>query len=80
MNSLTLQSLINELNNLIQNGVDPETPIHISYPYGDYWNTQVAPSINYVEEGKVKYSSYHNMDKIDENDEEDSKLVIILSQ
>lgn len=43
---------------------DENMIVHISYGYGDYWHTQVAPSVNYVEEGLVEYSQYHQMDKV----------------
>ena len=43
---------------------DPEMEVHITYGYGDYWNSQVAPKVGYVEEGKVEYSEYHRMDKL----------------
>ena len=47
---------------------DPEMEVHISYGYGDYWNTTVAPKAGYVEEGRVEYSEYHRMDKLVESD------------
>ena len=47
---------------------DENMIVHISYGYGDYWHTQVAPSVNYVEEGLVEYSTYHQMDKVFDTD------------
>ena len=49
---------------------DPEMEVHTCYGYGDYWRTQVAPKVGYVEEAKVAYSEYHRMDKLVEDDEE----------
>ena len=58
---------VKELIEILQE-YDPEMTVHISYGYGDYWRTQVAPSVNYVEEGKVEYSEYHRMDRLVETD------------
>jgi len=61
-------------------GYDDNTPVHISYNFGDYWRTQVAPKATDVELQMVKYSDYHSMDKIDEDgDEEDCREVLVLS-
>ncbi len=46
-----------------------DAEVHFSYNYGDHWRTQVAPTVDRVEEGCVKYSDYHSMDKV--VDEED---------
>ena len=45
--------------------------VHFSYNYGDHWHTQVAPTVESVEEGAVKYSNYHSMDKVVDTDDED---------
>mgnify|MGYP003335365195 FL=1 len=50
-------------------GFDPEMEVHTSYGYGDYWRTQVAPKVGYIEEAKVEYSEYHRMDKLVEDDD-----------
>jgi hypothetical protein len=43
--------------------------VHFSYNYGDHWHTQVAPRVSEVDEGVVKYSDYHRMDKmVDDED------------
>ena len=48
---------------------DPEAEVHFSYNYGDHWRTQVAPTVDSVEEGVVEYSGYHSMDKmVDDED------------
>ena len=49
---------------------DPEMEVHTSYGYGDYWRTQVAPKVGYVEEAKVEYSEYHRMDKLVEDEDD----------
>ena len=51
-------------------GFDPEMEVHTSYGYGDYWRTQVAPKVGYVEEAKVEYSEYHRMDKLVEDEDD----------
>ena len=53
--------------------------VKFSYTAPDYWRTQVAADINDAEEGYVKYSDYHRMSKVDEDGDEDSKTVILLS-
>ena len=50
--------------------MDQEADVHFSYNYGDHWRTTVAPTVDTVEEGVVKYSDYHSMDKM-VDDEED---------
>jgi hypothetical protein len=59
--------------------MDPEAEVHFSYNYGDHWRTQVAPSVDSVEEGVVEFSDYHRMDKMveeyeDQFDEETGDL------
>jgi hypothetical protein len=73
---MLVKDLIEELKNF-----DENTEVHLSYNYGDHWHTQVAPVIKYVNEEKVKYSSYHSMDKVvdDEDESEEVKSVIVLS-
>jgi hypothetical protein len=63
---MTVQELMNQLGFM-----DPNAEVHFQYSYGDHWHTQVAPSVNHVEEGIVKYSSYHQMDKVVEVDYDD---------
>jgi len=49
--------------------MDAEAEVHFSYNYGDHWRTQVAPTVDSVEEGVVEYSVYHSMDKmVDDED------------
>jgi len=50
--------------------MDLEAEVHFSYNYGDHWRTQVAPSVDSVEEGVVEFSDYHRMDKMVEEYED----------
>ena len=54
--------------------LDPNAEVHFSYNYGDHWRTEVAPKVDSVLEGVVKYSDYHRMDKMvdDEDFDEDN--------
>ena len=68
--------------------MNPDAEVHFTYNYGDHWRTQVAPTVDTVEEGVVEYSSYHSMDKmIDDEDcydeetgdyKEGTKQVVVL--
>ena len=49
---------------------DPNAEVHFSYNYGDHWRTTVAPEVSEVFEGSVTYSSYHQMPKLVEQDED----------
>ena len=49
--------------------LDPNAEVHFSYNYGDHWRTEVAPRVGSVLEGVVKYSEYHRMDKLVDEDE-----------
>ena len=51
--------------------LDPNAEVHFSYNYGDHWRTQVAPTVDTVEEGMVKHSAYHSMDKMVDEEEFD---------
>jgi hypothetical protein len=57
---------------------DQTLEVKFSYNSGDYWRTQIAKDIETVETGLVEYSDYHRMDKVVENDE-DGTLVLLLS-
>jgi len=48
--------------------------VKFAYNYGDYWSTQVAADVDSVEQGEVKYSDYHQMDKVVETDDEDVEV------
>lgn len=56
---MTVAELIEQLKRM-----DSDTEVHFCYNYKDHWHTQVAPTVSTVEEGLVKYSEYHLMDKI----------------
>ena len=56
---------------------DQTLEVKFSYNSGDYWRTQVAKDIETGETGLVDYSDYHRMDKVVENDE-DGTLVLLL--
>jgi hypothetical protein len=77
-NSISIQELINQLQSHIDNGVDPETEVKFSYDYGDHWHTLVCGNINSVDMEPVKYSDYHQMDKLVDDIEDMDKEIIIL--
>ena len=72
---MTVKELIESLE-----GFDPNMEVKFAYNYGDYWGTEVASRIGDVDEGQVRYSDYHRMDKVtDYDDEADNiKTVVIL--
>lgn len=77
---MTVRELINELE-----FYDDNMEVEFAYNYGDYWNTTVCKTIKDIDTGYVEYSSYHRMDKlVDEDDDEeetdtaDKKEVLIL--
>ena len=74
---MTVKELIESLE-----GFDPNMEVKFAYNYGDYWKTEVASNVRDVDEGMVKYSDYHRMDKVvdDEGDEEEfyTKTVVII--
>jgi hypothetical protein len=45
-----------------------DAEVHFQYGYGDYWRTQVAPTVGSVEMGIVEFSDYHRMPKVVEPD------------
>ena len=49
--------------------LDPNAEVHFSYNYGDHWRTEVAPRVGSGLEGMVKYSEYHRMDRLVDEDE-----------
>ena len=67
--------------------LDPNAEVHFSYNYGDHWRTEVAPNVSQLDEGLVKYSEYHRMDKLmdenemyeEEGDFEGTRRVVVLS-
>lgn len=79
---MLVKDLIAELANM-----NPEAEVHFTYNYGDHWRTEVAPTVFSVTEGLVKYSGYHGMDKLmdeddmheDEGDFEGTRRVVVIS-
>ena len=61
---MNVRQLIEQLQSM-----NPDAEVHFSYNYGDHWRTQVAPTVDRVDEGVVEYSGYHSMDKmVDDED------------
>lgn len=78
MKAMTVRELIERLENID----DKELPVGFSYNYGDHWRTQVVADVTDADESEVIYSSYHNMNKManDENDDPDNfKMMVVLS-
>ena len=64
---MRVKELIEELENF-----DPESEVMFSYGYGDYWRTTVAAPAEYIDEGLVTYSAYHQQDKVVEMDDDET--------
>jgi hypothetical protein len=62
---MTVDELIAELQLMPK-----DAEVHFAYNYGDHWRTQVAPTVDSVDMGKVKFSDYHRMPKVDEGDDD----------
>ena len=62
---------------------DPEAEVLFGYDYGDYIHTQVAASIEDVEEQDVQYSDQHNMKRVLDPDHEEAadlyETVVLIS-
>ena len=79
---MQVKDLIEQLRSM-----NPDAEVHFSYNYGDHWSTQVAPTVDTVDEGLVKYSDYHRMDRLmdedemieDEGDFEGTRRVVVIS-
>ena len=78
---MKVKDLIEQLQSM-----NPEAEVHFTYCYGDHWRTQVAPTVDLVQEGLVKYSEYHRMDELmdedemieDEGDFEGTRRVVVI--
>ena len=78
---MQVKDLIEQLQSM-----NPVAEVHFTYCYGDHWRTQVAPTVDLVQEGLVKYSAYHSMDKLmdenemheDEGDYEGTRRVVVI--
>ena len=79
---MQVKDLIEQLRSM-----NPDAEVHFSYNYGDHWSTQVAPTVDTVDEGLVKYSDYHRRDRLmdedemieDEGDFEGTRRVVVIS-
>jgi hypothetical protein len=69
---------VNELKEYLEQ-FDGEMEVKFSYTSSDYWRTQVAQDISDVEEGYVTYSDYHRMNKVSEDQDDDTERVVLLS-
>lgn len=70
---MTVKELISTLEDF-----DPSMEVKFAYNFGDYWKTEVASNVRRVDEGTVKYSSYHRMDKVVDDEDDDMKPVVII--
>jgi hypothetical protein len=41
------------------------------HPAHDYWNTELASSVDFLESGYIKYDTYHNKNVVVDSDGED---------
>lgn len=76
---MKVRELIEELESC-----DPDADVCFAYNYGDYWRTTVAPEVQHVSDGFVKFSDYHSMLKLvnedsEHSDEQDGEPAVILS-
>jgi len=73
---MTVKELIESLQDF-----DPNMEVKFAYNFGDYWGTEVANNVTEIDEGQVRYSDYHRMDKVvdDIDEEDDTKTVVIIS-
>jgi len=53
-----------------------DTLVYLTYDYGDHWHSQVAKAISSVEEGAVKFSAYHSMNKVDDEADENNAILL----
>jgi hypothetical protein len=72
---MTVKELMNTLEDF-----DENMEVKFAYNFGDYWGTEVASNITEIDEGQVRYSDYHRMDKVTDYDDEDDniKTVVII--
>lgn len=73
---LTVSDLIAELKNM-----DQDAKVVFAYDYGDHIHSTVCPAVHTVDEGSVKWSEYHRMPKLMDEDAEanDKTKVVILN-
>lgn len=72
---MKVKDLITQLKNY-----SSDLEVKFVYNYGDYWRTEVAKPVKAVADGHTIYSDYHQMDKT-QNDEpnETAEYCVILS-
>lgn len=76
---MLVRDLIEQLSSM-----NPDATVHFVYDYGDHSHTQVAPEVNSVEEGTVKYNSYVNDQAVVDQEYDfgegdgDNQLVVLL--
>ncbi len=70
---MTVKELIESLE-----GFDPNMEVKFAYNYGDYWGTEVASNVGRIDEGQVRYSDYHRMDKVVDDEDDNMKTVVII--
>lgn len=63
---LTVSELIEALEDL-----PPDLKVTFAYDYGDYGRSKVAHVVDSVEQGRVRYSAYHQMPKVVYDDDDD---------
>lgn len=71
---MNVQQLREALQELEAQGLG-KVDVTFTYGYGDYWNTAVAAEVKEVVSANVKYSEYHQMDKVVDYDTEDEGQV-----
>lgn len=69
-----------ELLEILQDLTEEELylPVGFAYNYGDYWHTIVVGRVTELDVENVKHSSYHNMEKLADEDCEDCEEWIVL--
>lgn len=68
--SLTLDDLLAELQHLKDTGVHGDTPVRLSYDYGDHSHTTCCPEVDSVVQAFTKHNSYINEHSpVDEEDD-----------
>ncbi len=58
----------------------PDLPVHATHSAGDYWHTILAPKVKEVTSGLIVHSTYHNTDKLcdeDGNDKDPVRVILL---
>ena len=64
---------IRELIEALKGVNDDDMEVMFVHPSHDYWRTQLAGGIDYVETGTVEWSEYHREYQIPKDDEKDEE-------